>query len=99
MLYSLKWPPYQRQLFDKERYRETKLAALGSIGNAQAFRQALRKEEAGTISRVASRTIQRGDIITEQVIPVYCNCQMPEDKKRKMAQCVQCKDWYHQDCS
>ena len=39
------------------------------------------------------------DIITQQVIPVYCNCWMPEDKKRKMAQCVQCKDWYHQTCS
>ena len=38
------------------------------------------------------------DIITQQVIPVFCNCQMPEDKKRKMAQCVQCKDWYHQTC-
>ena len=31
-------------------------------------------------------------------IYVYCNCRLPWDKRRKMVQCVTCKEWFHQEC-
>ena len=29
-------------------------------------------------------------------IPVYCTCRLPEEGA--MIQCIQCKEWFHEDC-
>ncbi len=36
-------------------------------------------------------------IVSEKKIAVYCSCRMPADRK-KMAQWIQCLEWYHQPC-
>ena len=38
------------------------------------------------------------NVTVKQVVPVYCTCRMPEDRKNKMARCSQCKEWFHQKC-
>ena len=45
-----------------------------------------------------SDIVDPGDIIKEVKVKVFCSCRMPEDKKRKMAQCTKCREWFHQDC-
>ena len=31
-------------------------------------------------------------------VEVLCTCRMPFDKKRKMAECESCLNWFHQEC-
>ena len=31
-------------------------------------------------------------------IPVFCHCRQPEDRKKKMALCHVCQEWYHTSC-
>ena len=36
--------------------------------------------------------------LCKQTVRVFCSCRRQEDNKRKMAQCIQCKEWFHQNC-
>ena len=27
-------------------------------------------------------------------IKVYCSCQLPEDKKKRMEKCMECSEWF-----
>lgn len=31
-------------------------------------------------------------------IAVFCVCRMPEERSAKMAQCLECREWFHQSC-
>ncbi len=35
-------------------------------------------------------------MVVEKKVEVFC--RMPEDRKKKMAQCSRCKDWFHESC-
>ena len=37
------------------------------------------------------------EIVEELKVKVYCSCRKQQDR-RKMAQCIKCNDWFHQNC-
>ena len=38
------------------------------------------------------------DSIVSKEVPIFCNCRMPENPRRRMIQCTSCKEWYHDEC-
>ena len=45
-----------------------------------------------------SKSANENTVIATTEVKLYCNCRFPENRKKKMAQCGICYQWYHQGC-
>ena len=58
--------------------------------------------ERGAVTKFPESTRQkrgcRSRMRMSRKVYIYCTCRLPWNKQGKMAQCVNCKEWFHQDC-
>ena len=72
----------ERQVFDQNKMRTH-------------LYNCLRKGEL-TMFPITKQRAPRKVVISNDTIPVYCDCRMPEDNR--MIQCSECEQWYHTYC-
>ena len=68
--------------------------------NRRAIRSHLWESlQSGHMNMFPYEETSRKDMARAVSIPIYCNCRMPYNaSKHQMAECTQCKTWFHQDC-
>ena len=56
--------------------------------------------ESGKMTPFPGRDLlqQQEAILKTVKIRIYCSCRMPQLGMDKMAQCIVCQEWYHQQC-
>ncbi len=45
-----------------------------------------------------TRNMDEPLVVKMVCVPIYCNCRLPDNGEEKMAECENCKCWYHKTC-